>query len=99
MVLLAMDAGHSICSKAREGQPTREAVPMEQRNNTQGSLAGSELERLFPGDSEMAGRMRAFDWSKTDLGPPKGWPENLRVAVSLCLTSRFPILLWWGANL
>jgi PAS domain-containing protein len=56
------------------------------------------LERIFPGDSEMAGRMRAFDWSKTDLGPPAGWPENLRLAVSLCLTSRFPIILWWGPN-
>ncbi|HEX2278972.1 MAG TPA: PAS domain S-box protein [Candidatus Tectomicrobia bacterium] len=47
----------------------------------------------------MARRMRAFDWSTTDLGPPQGWPENLRMAVSLCLTSRFPILIWWGPTL
>ncbi|WP_165235406.1 ATP-binding protein [Aquisphaera insulae] len=58
-----------------------------------------DRERLFPGDSEMAGRMRAFDWPQTDVGPPEGWPENLRIAVSLCLTSRFPILLWWGPGL
>jgi PAS domain S-box-containing protein len=58
-----------------------------------------DRECLFPGDSEMAGRMRAFDWSTSDLGPPEGWPENLRTAVSLCLTSRFPILLWWGPGL
>ncbi|MBY0522053.1 MAG: sensor histidine kinase, partial [Gemmataceae bacterium] len=51
---------------------------------------------LFPGGSEMAGRMRAFDWPATDLGPPAGWPEHLRVALRLCLTSRFPILIWWG---
>ena len=54
------------------------------------------LDGLFPGDSEMAGRMRAFDWSATDLGPPAGWPGHLRLALSLCLTSRFPILIWWG---
>lgn len=56
------------------------------------------LERLFPGDSELAGRMRALDWSQTDLGPPEHWPENLRVAVSLCLTSRIPIVMYWGPN-
>src|SRR5687768_1870754 len=58
-----------------------------------------ELHRIFPGDSEMARRMRAFDWSRTDLGLPEFWPQNLRIAVSLCLTSRFPIVLWWGASL
>ena len=43
--------------------------------------------------------MRSFDWSASDLGPPGRWPENLRTAVSLCLTSRFPILIWWGPDL
>ena len=55
-----------------------------------------DLTRTFPGDSEMARRMREFDWSSTTFGPPQTWPENLRLAVSLCLPSRFPILLWWG---
>jgi PAS domain S-box-containing protein len=59
---------------------------------------GGEPDRLFPGDSEMAGRMRAFDWSVTALGPPAEWPEHLRVALRLCLTSRFPILVWWGPD-
>jgi PAS domain S-box-containing protein len=56
------------------------------------------LLRIFPGDSELAVRMRKFDWSSTDLGPPGMWPANLRIALSICLTSRFPILLWWGPN-
>jgi PAS domain S-box-containing protein len=59
----------------------------------------SDLERFFPGDSEMAGRMRTLDWSSTDFGPPENWPENLRVAVSICLPCRLPILLWWGPKL
>ena len=62
-------------------------------------LTSSDLRRIFPGDSEMADRMRRLDWSATDLGPVQSWPENLRVAVRLCLTSRFPILLWWGPEL
>src|SRR4051812_10398793 len=61
--------------------------------------SASALERIFPGDSEMAARLRTFDWAHSDLGPPATWPENLRIALSLCLTSRFPILLWWGPQL
>jgi hypothetical protein len=38
------------------------------------------LRRIFPGDSERAGRMRAFDWSTTPPGWPDTWPENLRAA-------------------
>ncbi len=62
-------------------------------------LPSSQLERLFPGDSEMAGRMRTLDWSATDFGPPETWPENLRATVSICLPCPFPMLLWWGRNL
>lgn len=54
---------------------------------------------LFPGDSEMARRMRQLDWTSTVVRPPEQWPENLRTAVSLCLTSRFPIVLWLGPQL
>jgi signal transduction histidine kinase/DNA-binding NarL/FixJ family response regulator len=61
-------------------------------------LLSSQLERLFPGDSEMAARMRMLDWSATDFGPPANWPENLRVAVSICLPCRFPIVIWWGTR-
>lgn len=59
----------------------------------EGSL---NLKSLFPGDSEMARSMRELDWSLTDFGAPERWPENLRIAVSMCLPSRFPILLWRG---
>jgi hypothetical protein len=57
------------------------------------------LERIFPGDSEMARRMRAFDWSRTGLGPAEGWPQNLRTALGICLSSRFPLDVWWGHDL
>lgn len=57
------------------------------------------LRRIFPGDSEMARRMRGKDWTTTALGDPAQWPAHLRLSVSLCLTSRFPILLMWGHEL
>lgn len=55
-----------------------------------------QLERLIPGQSELAQLMRALDWSKTDLPPPNQWPEELRVAVQLCLSSCMPIVIYWG---
>lgn len=55
--------------------------------------------RIFPGTSEMARRMRAFDWSKTPLGPVEKWPQALRTSVSTCLDCAFPIVLWWGPEL
>jgi PAS domain S-box-containing protein len=61
-----------------------------------GDKTDALIRTIFPGESEMAGRMRDFDWSTTDLGPPSGWPENLRITVRICLTSRFPIVVWWG---
>src|SRR5688572_28677933 len=41
--------------------------------------------------------MRGLDWSKTDLGLPEQWPEHWKTAVRLCLTSRIPVVMYWGA--
>jgi signal transduction histidine kinase len=57
------------------------------------------LARIFPGDSELARRMRDYDWAATDLGSPARWPENLRVAIAICLTSKFPMHILWGPAL
>ena len=47
----------------------------------------------------MGERIRAFDWSGHPLGHPGGWPEALRLAVSLCLNSSFPTAIYWGPDL
>jgi signal transduction histidine kinase/GAF domain-containing protein len=47
----------------------------------------------------MARRMREYDWAKTPVGDPSSWPESLRIALSICTTSRFPIFVWWGPSL
>ena len=43
------------------------------------------IESVFAGDSEMAMRMRALDWSATSLGPVEQWPEALRMSVRIML--------------
>ncbi|HEY0469514.1 MAG TPA: response regulator [Polyangiaceae bacterium] len=30
------------------------------------------------------------------LGPPRFWAQRLRTAIDICLSSRFPIALYWG---
>ncbi|AKJ29628.1 response regulator [Caldimonas brevitalea] len=57
------------------------------------------LQSLFPGGGEMAGRMRAVDWARSELGPVSTWPSGLRAALGLCLTSQFPMQVWWGPRL
>lgn len=46
----------------------------------------------------MQDRLRSFDWSRTELGPMAAWPQSLRIAVSICMDSRFPMFVWWGPN-
>jgi PAS domain S-box-containing protein len=44
----------------------------------------------------MAGRIRAFDWSLTELGHIDSWPRSLRAAVQLMLASPLPMVMLWG---
>ena len=45
------------------------------------------IESVFAGESEMATRMRALDWSATPLGPVEQWPQALRTSVRIVLDS------------
>ncbi|MFY3843696.1 sensor histidine kinase, partial [Achromobacter xylosoxidans] len=54
--------------------------------------------KFLPDQGEVARHLRQLDWDSTSIGPPALWPQNLRTALSLCLSSRFPILLWWGED-
>ncbi|WP_052452022.1 hybrid sensor histidine kinase/response regulator [Noviherbaspirillum autotrophicum] len=64
------------------------------------TVRGDEkLERVFPGNSKMARRMRAFDWPESALGPAAAWPPGLRSALSIMLGSPHPMLIWWGREL
>jgi signal transduction histidine kinase len=48
---------------------------------------------------EMGERTRAFDWSKTPVGPAASWPQSLKTALAIMLTTRYPMLIWWGKEL
>ena len=66
---------------------------------SQGEGGAADRERLFLGHSELAGLMQQFDWAGTSIGPPERWPQSLKTAVGIMLTSRQPIWIGWGEEL
>ena len=60
--------------------------------------AGRIVDCLIGGGT-MGALMRAHRWEETRLGPVELWPQSLRTSVSICLNSRFAVLLWWGPDL
>jgi signal transduction histidine kinase len=47
----------------------------------------------------MVRRVAELDWSRTALGHRAEWSSALRTAVDICLSSRHPMVIWWGPEL
>ncbi|KUN90376.1 histidine kinase [Streptomyces bungoensis] len=54
---------------------------------------------VFAADREVGADLAAVDWAATPLGPPRDWPQSLQTAVSILLSSRFPMWMAWGEQL
>lgn len=54
---------------------------------------------FLQGGGEMGELTRTYDWSKTSIGSPAYWSQSLRTLVNMMLTSRFPMLIFWGPEL
>ncbi len=59
-------------------------------------MAGADV---FAADREVGGHLALVDWPATPLGPPQEWPQSLRTAVSILLSSRFSMWMAWGPEL
>ncbi|MHC5734748.1 ATP-binding protein [Nostoc sp.] len=66
--------------------------------NESTSASNADVNFLL-GGGEMGARMREWDWSKTSLGPTQQWPQSLKTAVRIMLTSRQAMFVWWGEEL
>jgi signal transduction histidine kinase len=62
-------------------------------------LSESSSLGFLSGGGELGHRIREFNWSGTPLGAPQTWPQNLRMALRIMLTSRQPIWIGWGNEL
>ena len=64
-----------------------------QRGNEMSTAEG------FPNSGIMGECVRTHDWAATPLGPAETWPQSLRTALSIMLSSAFPTYLAWGPEL
>ena len=54
---------------------------------------------VFRADQEIGRDLAAVDWTSTRLGPVDGWPQSLRTAVNILLSSQFAMWMAWGPDL
>jgi hypothetical protein len=54
---------------------------------------------FLAGGGEMGALIRDYDWAGNPLGHPETWPQSLKTAVRIMLTSRQPIWIGWGKQL
>src|SRR4051812_34689751 len=47
----------------------------------------------------MGERIRGHDWAATPLGRPARWPQALKTAVGMLLSTKFPMFIAWGPEL
>jgi hypothetical protein len=50
------------------------------------------------GKGEMLTLINTFDWSSTAVGPIRAWPETLRAAVRIMLSSPVPMVMLMGPH-
>src|ERR1700726_1906289 len=62
-------------------------------------INGPTLADFLAGGGEMGALTRSYDWMKTPLGTPEEWPQSLKTAVRLLLTTQHPMFIWWGPEL
>ncbi|MBB4569273.1 ATP-binding protein [Rhizobium leucaenae] len=54
---------------------------------------------FLTGGGDMGELIRGHRWAATPLGSPDTWPQSLKTAVRIMLTSRQPIWIGWGSEL
>ncbi|HEX8379832.1 MAG TPA: PAS domain-containing protein [Allosphingosinicella sp.] len=67
--------------------------------NDPGGTAGPESLSFLAHGGGMGERMRRYDWASSPLGPPHAWPQALKTATGILLSSKFPMFLAWGPEL
>jgi PAS domain S-box-containing protein len=66
------------------------------KRNEEQPIELARSRHFFDGETEMPGRFRRKEWSKTPLGAVSNWPQSLRTAVGIMLKSEFPMFIAWG---
>jgi GAF domain/PAS fold len=68
-------------------------------NDVRSSIMRVVRSEFFAAGGEMGRRMRDLEWSQTPLGSPASWPQSLRTAVQIMISSRYAMWMGWGPEL
>src|SRR5689334_16869045 len=68
-------------------------------SDSAGQAALGPYREFLSGGGELGALMRSRNWSATPLGSPETWPQALKTAIRIVLTSRQPMFVWWGEQL
>lgn len=60
------------------------------------SQAATAALPFLRGGAKMGQRVRAYDWTRTPLGPPSSWPLQMATLVGALLEAGQPMFLAWG---
>jgi PAS domain S-box-containing protein len=63
------------------------------------AVSADALPSFLLDGGDMGRAMRAHDWGASPLGHPAQWPQALKTAASILLSSKFPMFLAWGPEL
>ncbi len=68
----------------------------DRTSRSHGQSTGTEtvMQAMTMGDL-----VSVHDWTATPLGHVAGWPDSLKAAVRILITSRFPMWMAWGPEL
>ncbi|MEU6271927.1 SpoIIE family protein phosphatase [Streptomyces populi] len=54
---------------------------------------------VFAAEAKVGKDLARVDWAATPLGEPESWPQSLKTAVSILLSSKFAMWMAWGPEL
>ena len=60
---------------------------------------GQDKGDFLSGGGALGKLIRTYDWRSTPLGDPETWPQNLKLALRIILSSRQPMWIGWGPSL
>lgn len=61
-----------------------------------GSPVNEQTVSWLASGGKMGARIAAFAWHEHPLGPIASWPQSLKIAVRIMLTSRYAMWMGWG---
>ena len=92
-------ASWASAAGSRPGAPGADSRAGALASGSGAAAPGPGIIDVLAGGGELGALMRAHDWSATPLGPVDAWPQSLKTAVRIMLTSRQPIWIGWGREL